>query len=521
MIFYVWLVWVVGILKEQVNEKSVNTSQKRDFVQPSQIIVESQSASSVTSSTFSLLSIQVPTLDSLIFCKRQPKIEFQNIYLKVVVAFANCFVVMIVNICYVYITTLNLSNQTMFGVVLSLSSFKIIWNNIVVLQWIRQYLLLHWSQRISIGTLQVDVNPYAETVERVYFLIHILLFNNIIAPVLANAFVDPSCFYYLIQSPNKVTASYNLQHCINFIVLPGTTFCSAYGEGKYSTSYSPPYLYSFQCSSSLLSDFIAVFIYRYIMSGILAPIFHVLYNTYVEESGLEDRTINSDDKNSRNEEHSLQSRSVFWTMCRNRLKAILTYSQHDEEQFVINHISDLAIMLTFGIVFPPLSLVICSSIILHTLREQLMLGKLIVTDQQHDIGDKEKNQVCTTENIPQIPTNTKQQKKYKHFHGDTMKLFWPALPTLTIMSAGFIGFFLFDILGDQAGVMQSFWMILFMTFIPVILWIGNVYYGRHRKASKSTVVSKDVANYELQMNPLTMSKVADRCASNDERKITL
>jgi hypothetical protein len=39
----------------------------------------------------------------------------------------------------------------------------------------------------------------------------------------------------------------------------------------YSTTYDPPFVYSYQCTSALLENFVDFYIYRYLLGGIVAP----------------------------------------------------------------------------------------------------------------------------------------------------------------------------------------------------------------------------------------------------------
>ena len=59
-----------------------------------------------------------------------------------------------------------------------------------------------------------------------------------------------------------------------------------------------------------------------------------------------------------------------------------------------------------------------------------------------------------------------------------MELFCPVLPSLAILSAVFIGAFLFDILGDAVGVLRALWILLVMSTIPLMIWFGEyLYFG--------------------------------------------
>jgi hypothetical protein len=101
------------------------------------------------------------------------------------------------------------------------------------------------------------------------------LFNNLLAPLLAEMFVSSDCFLYIVSSQApSLQFSYDVYSCQ--LELADTTsgeVCSVpilYAQG-YGTpvevSINPPFHYSYQCSFSLISSYTYVFIVRYILTG--------------------------------------------------------------------------------------------------------------------------------------------------------------------------------------------------------------------------------------------------------------
>ena len=59
------------------------------------------------------------------------------------------------------------------------------------------------------------------------------------------------------------------------------------------------------------------------------------------------------------------------------------------ESFVVTIIGDLAVLLTFGMAFPPLAVVICCSIVGTTYVQKLIIGRAIYeirTEQKHRLN---------------------------------------------------------------------------------------------------------------------------------------
>ena len=73
-----------------------------------------------------------------------------------------------------------------------------------------------------------------------------------------------------------------------------------------------------------------------------------------------------------------------------------------------------------------------------------------------------------------------------------MQLFWPMIPSLAILSAIFIGTFLFDILGDELGVLRALWILLVMGTMPLWIWFGEYLYLTCVKLFKQCIQQQKV-----------------------------
>eukprot|EP00981_Chlorochromonas_danica_P015228 scaffold10978_cov169-Ochromonas_danica.AAC.1 len=65
------------------------------------------------------------------------------------------------------------------------------------------------------------------------------------------------CFYYVFASPDTITASYSFVKCTTF----ADSSCSIVSMATLSTVFSPPFSYTYQCSSAMLVDYAYVFAY--------------------------------------------------------------------------------------------------------------------------------------------------------------------------------------------------------------------------------------------------------------------
>ena len=399
-----------------------------------------------------------------------------------------------------------------------------------------------------------------DTVHRVQFLVYLLIFNNILAPFLAEAFTDPTCFYYVMESPPSVSAAYDLVQCE--IIDDAVNTCYLYSTSQRVISYIPPFIYSFQCSSTLLTDFMAVFVYRFLISGVFGPIRLFLMRVYLKhivnkvdskqnkvdnnitatadtdiatagistnnpmvemtdrpslsvkrreiESKFEEKERdNCSNKEKQAEEGDIEeverkiniettaakadtdtattlsapsqpapdsiipTRSIHLQVAfdsRNKEEIIFS-----KESFVVNMIGDLAVLLTFGIVFPPLATVICFSIVATTLMNQLIVGRYVIS-HIHSIMSSKENESDQEEhaiNVARHNVDLMQvcwREVIEEQCGDLMKIVWPTIPSVAFLSSCFCGFFLFDILGDKVGVIQAIWILIVTASIPFWIW---------------------------------------------------
>jgi Leucine-rich repeat (LRR) protein len=226
----------------------------------------------------------------------------------------NCVVVLGIQLGFVFTMTSALSYAAITALALLLSGVIVFWNNLIVInlfsrrikylqnQILFQFQLINnvgvrstattvpWKadQRNTQGTPPNVSSPVvtssysnADNIlfneeRRIFFLTHLLIFNNVLAPFVAAIFVSPNCFYYLLITPPEVTTSYNTVQCdeeIGSYVTEGV--CLETSVINQSLSYIPPFFYSYQCSSNLLSTFISFYIYRYFFTGVFLPVLRI------------------------------------------------------------------------------------------------------------------------------------------------------------------------------------------------------------------------------------------------------
>lgn len=322
----------------------------------------------------------------------------ENLYLYVALPLFNGSFVILANGLYVYavLTTHGYRFGTLYGVMLV--TFKTVWNMLVVPALVKSVSCVRAapaagddggpgsvSGHIALGEIHSALHPSAGGVEAVAarasgsgsesfssaaarstaagtpssfeasgrvmkddslrnyeIQVLLLVFNNVVAPCLASAAADSQCFYSLFIPPDYVHSYYEYPACSSFTEYgrfdnPSNNDCDEIVYIPSSpTIYTPPYMYYFQCSSSLLVNYVPVFLYYYLFLGILLPFGY--YFTVL-------RAIRKS---------SNKFATIMKFFQRNRAGLLLFIPGN----FACSLVGHLSVLLTFGVLYPPLAVLI-------------------------------------------------------------------------------------------------------------------------------------------------------------------
>jgi hypothetical protein len=189
-----------------------------------------------------------------------------------------------------------------------------------------------------------------------------------LAPYLATAAADANCFLYLFVKPHDITTVYAYPECVLYTdhgclkFAPSTPVVSA---------YTPPFIYYYQCSTSVITNYVPVFILVYMCLGLFMPAWH-FFNLYLAVK----RAENEIDGN-------LTANEWETALKRAKLKTYAAFigSKKGTGLFkapntTCNLIGHLAVLLTFGVVYPPLGVIIALYMVTTTLTWQSLLESL-------------------------------------------------------------------------------------------------------------------------------------------------
>eukprot|EP01034_Spumella_vulgaris_P024643 gene24643-31011_t len=240
----------------------------------------------------------------------------------------NCAVMVMVNIGYVYVTE-HYNVQVVTASQITLAAFKLTWNDFVVrkllsmvIKGVNSSVTTQWDKDSE------DYKALSIVKEDVAFRTAVLLFNNILTPCLAIAIISPDCFYNIVDTPAPVHTSY-------------------------SVCYGP------RASSALTSVCTTA-------------------DVELEPIGASASTTTPQRPNS----------SRLMSMVRVASTAGSTSERYQalffcRSRFILRVINEIAVLVTFGAVFPPLALFICLAMVNYTLFTQLMIGRFLTSAQGH------------------------------------------------------------------------------------------------------------------------------------------
>lgn len=305
------------------------------------------------------------------------------------------------NFAYVTFITVGISQSAQITTVLEmlLGSVKGVWNGFVLPMSFDR--IIRWERGHSMTLGSEGIKVSAE-----WTLFHLLVIcNNILVPCIMEALVDPNCFNTIIVQAPAIDAAYSYPFCSSF----GSGPCQP-TENSVSVNFNPPFIYNYQCSSALLSNYAAVYVYSMTFSSFVTPVIVSLYD--FDKAAAEFKPA--------------------------RLSGQL--------------VNLFAILVTFGVVFPLLCVVVLVAVYVETWFVHALMARFVA--MAHDDGEK-RGRVLTMEVAGAVVLET------------VLSSAWLLLP----LSASFNAFFVFDTLGDDVGYDQALGgMFAVLIVFPMSMW---------------------------------------------------
>jgi hypothetical protein len=362
----------------------------------------------------------------------QPKKKKRNFFdlpLQATVGFLN-FVVMISSDVAFVVIVINYNTTIIILAEIALALLKIFWNNYFI--WNMMKKLSKWNFLCMKRLRNVEFTGKVRDFDHIrecdipFIALNIGL-NNLIYPVIAIMVVSSNCFYDAIFSAPPITTSYTA---------PISAYSTTVSAITIESSYDPPFSYSYQCSSVIYAYYCPVFIFMLAFEAVLIPVlllwYRIMISTNNNHNNNGSNSNEEDDSNRKISRVELVSRSSLpvnesgggksflmneqqqnseATTVSSSSAPRLTFFQRvvnfidessllkenhnskgssssskrmlfDKNRYVIRMISYLLILVAYGAIFPPLAIIVFLSVILRTVYEEILMGRLLFTFPQ-------------------------------------------------------------------------------------------------------------------------------------------
>jgi hypothetical protein len=393
-----------------------------------------------------------------------------------------------------------------------LSMFKVAWNSFCT-----SY-LLKWIVMFFDTAESADVASVFSETNAITLQVFVAQINNIVIPRIVVAVISPNCFYNLFVAAPSVESKYSYEFC-NPLSPQGQCFIL-----QRKTSYDPPFSDNFQCSSSLITYYAPAFILYSIVCAFCNPLSHIAValahrntrpdsrlrgmlgallqpihqplppgdgggdaqGTEYNDSIVEDSQIQEQDQE-QNQETTTQTKLARQAHGKRgviacREKETTTFHRSDQQIYfnanrtLLNLLTFLGILLTFGAMFPPLAVALLMCIFCTTIMAKLSVGRFLSV--------------------------AAAQKKFRYVEilqsqcsgVGTALVLQNSVLMLVTLSCCFYTLFLFDTLGDSVGFGASYWVIIVVPLLAPVLYLLYTFYARanHLEASSISMLSSSL-----------------------------
>jgi hypothetical protein len=277
----------------------------------------------------------------------------------------------------------------------------------------------------------------------------------IVIPCLVLMVISPACFYDALKGTDAVTSSFEYSgDCLSFKVVTSpltgsqTLMCAGAQTAVDSTTYTPPFTYSYQCSSSFVTYYAPTYVIMCIISGFVVPAYHLVLlwlRSYLSHpSRLYSMVTLAIPR-------ILRGISSPQDLAQARA-GLLRRSVFDANKFLVSQFAHLTLLLTFGVLFPPLAICCAVAMASAVLAARLEVGRYVsvaVAANRQDCLDAVES-ACAGVATP--------------------RRLRAALYVVLAVSCMFYTLFLFDTLGYEVGFTGAFWVLVVVPLLPVVAW---------------------------------------------------
>jgi hypothetical protein len=265
--------------------------------------------------------------------------------------------------------------------------------------------------------------------------------------------------------------------------------CTKEAVAVAQTSYSPPFDYSYQCSSSFITYYAPAYVIMCIIAGFALPLAQVVLQRLHARAVARTRWFALLD---------MMLPRVLKPLCavlnadgtaiasvRNLYAPVFDASQH-----LITLLTYLALTLTFGAVFPPLAVCFAVTIVCMVFFTRLKVGRFLVNareaNQPGQVAIVE--QECAGVGEPGILVR--------------------AVSMIAVSAGVFYTLFLFDTLGDRWGLSRAYWVLIVTPAIAAVLGFVAILW----RTARAVVISRP-PEVDIELREVSMTTVSPLSAN--------
>lgn len=341
----------------------------------------------------------------------------------------NLVIVLGVNIFYIYVLQQSQSQLVSFIAALFVALFKLVW----------------MEQSLPYLFRSVNATVLHRTCAQ--------LFNFFVVPLSVLAVISPNCFYYAVANSEPVSATVDFYVCQYFT--PNGS-CLSFEYEPIESSYTPPFVYNYQCTSTFIIDYSSVYVYMYVISGLVSPLLFSALQ-YLSTHG-QPSCIKLLPNVHKPPSHDVIDQPNVVILNRDVLQ--------------IRIVTSLSLLLTLGVVVPLLSIVVLVYMVTSTVFIQLSLGRLL---KQTDNALQKKYESVLNRECVQVLNSIQS-------------VLW----IVVLFACLFYAIVLWDIVGDRVGLVAALWAPLLMVLVPFIYFFG-LFTLKRKKAGNSTDKETEMA----------------------------
>jgi hypothetical protein len=174
----------------------------------------------------------------------------------------NVMVVTAVNALYIVLAVGTVNNIALLSVQTALGIFKLVWSTIVIR---------------SLLTLTMK-DPSKQLPDWIFMVLFVFLG----APFASSFCESSSCFLYVLVKSNPISVSFVIPTVLIGPVcgVAGCVIVTTTVNQIFQSSILPPWMYSYQCSSAVVTNYVPVLMLSYLISGIVIPLAVMLVASY-------------------------------------------------------------------------------------------------------------------------------------------------------------------------------------------------------------------------------------------------